>query len=68
MKLISENPKATLTVIAGAIVTLLVWILSFWGITVPETVSIAMGILVAFLLGRFTRINKEEAELIKEQE
>jgi len=67
MKLISENPKATLTVIAGAIVTLIVWILSFWGIVVPETVSIAMGILVAFLLGRYTRINQQEAELIKEQ-
>lgn len=67
MKLIAQNPKATLTVIAGAIVTLIVWVLSFWNIQVPETVSIAMGILVAFLLGRFTRINKDEAELIKEQ-
>ncbi len=67
MRLIAENPKATLTIIAGAIVTLIVWILSFWNIIVPETVSIAMGILVAFLIGRFTRINKEEAELIKEQ-
>jgi len=35
MKLIDENPKATLTIIAGAIVTLIVWILSFWGIVVP---------------------------------
>ena len=67
MKLIAQNPKATLTVMAGAIVTLIVWVLSFWNIQVPETVSIAMGILVAFLLGRFTRINKDEAELIKEQ-
>lgn len=67
MRLISENPKASITVLATAIATVIVWVLSLFGVAVPTEVMIAIGAIVAFLLGRFTRINKEEAELIKEQ-
>jgi len=67
MKLIAQNPKATLTGLATALAVVIVWILSLFGIVVPEAVSIAIGVILVFLLGRFTRINKDEAELIKEQ-
>lgn len=67
MKLISENPKATLTVLATAIATVIVWVLSLFNVSVPNEVMIAFGAIILFLLGRFTRINKEEAELLKEQ-
>ena len=39
MKLISENPKASLTVLASAIATVLVWVLSLFGVIVPVEVS-----------------------------
>lgn len=67
MKLIAENPKASLTVLATAIATVIVWVLSLFGVIVPEAVMFAIGAIVLFLLGRFTRINKDQAELIKEQ-
>lgn len=67
MKLISENPKASLTVLASAIATVIVWVLSLFGVVVPLEVSLAIGAILLFLLGRYTRINQQEAELIKEQ-
>ncbi len=67
MKLISENPKASLTVLASAIATVIVWVLSLFGVIVPLEVSLAIGAILLFLLGRYTRINQQEAELIKEQ-
>jgi len=67
MKLIAENPKASLTVLASAIATVLVWVLSLFGMIVPLEVSLAIGAILLFLLGRYTRINQQEAELIKEQ-
>jgi len=67
MKLIAENPKASLTVLASAIATVIVWVLSLFGVVVPLEVSLAIGAILLFLLGRYTRINQQEAELIKEQ-
>jgi len=67
MKLIAENPKASLTVLASAIATVIVWVLSLFGVIVPLEVSLAIGAILLFLLGRYTRINQQEAELIKEQ-
>ncbi len=64
MNLITENPKTSITVLAGAIVAIVVYVLSLFGIIIPIEVSGALAVIVIFLLGRYTRISKEDAELI----
>lgn len=66
MKFISENPKASLTALASAIVIIVVFILSQFGIEVPETVTIALGVIVAALLGYFSRLSKTDAKKLDE--
>lgn len=61
MKLISENPKASLTTAVGALVVILVFILGQFGIEVPEAVQIAAGVLIVWLVGYFSRLSKSDA-------
>lgn len=64
--LVAENPKATVTVIVSAVMVIVAYLLNaIWGITLPTEVGIAVSTLLAFFLGRWTRINKGEAEAIK---
>jgi len=64
MNLLIDNPKATLTGLTGAIVIIVVFVLSYFGITVPIEVSGALGVIILFLLGRWTRISKQDAEIL----
>lgn len=64
MKLITDNPKASITALSGAIVVIVVFVLGYFGIVVPIEVSGALGIIILFLLGRYTRINKDDAEIL----
>lgn len=64
MNLLIDNPKATLTGLTGAIVIIVVFVLSYFGITVPIEVSGALGVIILFLLGRYTRISKQDAEIL----
>ncbi|HMQ78821.1 MAG TPA: hypothetical protein PKE39_04240 [Ignavibacteria bacterium] len=66
MKLITENPKASLTALAGAIVVVAVFVLAQFGIEVPDTVTIALGVIVAALLGYFSRLSKTDAKKLDE--
>ena len=68
MKLITENPFASVTALAGAIVAIVVYVLGLFGIDVPIEVSGAIGVIIIFLLGRYTRISKEDAELIEHKD
>ncbi len=65
MKLISENPKASITALAGAIVVVVVFILAQFGIMVPEAVTISLGVIVAALLGYFSRLSKTNAKKLE---
>jgi len=64
MELFTQNPKATITGLTGAIVIIVVYVLSYFGINVPIEVSGALGVIILFLLGRYTRISKEDAEIL----
>jgi hypothetical protein len=68
MNLITENPFASVTALAGAIVAIVVYVLGLFGIDVPIEVSGAIGVIIIFLLGRYTRISKEDAELIEHKD
>lgn len=66
MKLISENPKTSLTTAVGALIVVVVFVLAQFGVEVPLEVSAAAGVVIVFLLGRFTRLSKTEAEKLEE--
>lgn len=67
MNLISENPKATITVIVSAVMVVVVYLLkSIWGIELPDEVILAVSTLLGIIFGRYIRINKTEANILKE--
>lgn len=68
MNFIKQNPYASITALAGAIVAIVVYVLGLFGINVPVEVSGALGIIIIFLLGRFTRISKEDAEILEHKD
>ena len=67
MNLLSENPKATITVIVSAVMVVVVYLLkSIWGIELPDEVILAVSTLLGIIFGRYIRINKTEANILKE--
>jgi len=62
MKLISENPYASVTMLVTAIMTVVTYVLSLYGIDLPVPVIVAGTTILGFLFGRWTRISKEDAE------
>lgn len=67
MNLITENPKATITVIVSAVMVVVVYLLkAIWQIELPEEVIIAIGTLLGIIFGRYIRINKTEAEILEQ--
>jgi len=67
MNLISENPKATITVIVSAVMVVVAYLLkSIWGIELPDEVILAVSTLLGIIFGRYIRINKTEANILKE--
>lgn len=63
-KLIEENPKITITFLAGALVTLTLWILSYWNITVSTERILAMTTVYGVLVGWLLRVNKTGAKVL----
>jgi len=64
MKLISENPYASATGLATFIIVIVVYVLSQFGINLPAEVIVAVTGVLTFLLGRWTRISKQDAEIL----
>jgi predicted Na+-dependent transporter len=63
---ILENPKATVTIIVSMVWVIVAYLLkAIWQITLPEEVVIAITTLLGILIGRWTRINKEDAKVIE---
>ena len=65
MKLISENPYASVTILVSAIVTIVTYVLSLYGINLPAGVIAAGTAILSFLLGRWTRLSGEEAKKLE---
>ncbi len=63
--IIQENPKITITFLAGALVTLTLWILSYWNITVSTERILAMTTVYGVLVGWLLRINKTSAKVLQ---
>ena len=64
MHLVTENPYASSTILVGFIVTIITYVL-LYGINLPAPVVVAVTGVISFLLGRWTRINKQEAKIIE---
>lgn len=61
--MVAENPKVTITIVAGAIVQVVCFVLRLaWDIDIPAAIQMALGIITIFLIGRFTRMSKKDAE------
>lgn len=65
IELIKQNPKATASIIAGAVVNVVVWLLkTYAGVDIPAGVQEALIVITVWLIARYTRISKEDAEIL----
>lgn len=69
MNLVTENPKASVTIAITAGITIFLYLLkAIWDITLPPEVIVAITALATFLIGRWTRISGEQAKELEDKE
>ncbi len=68
MKLISENPKASISIVINLIVQAVIFALRYYGVLeIPLELQGMIFAIIGWFTAYWSRINKQEAELIKEQ-
>ena len=70
MNYITENPKASITAFIGILIAVLQLIVPMDFLT-PEmktNINLVLYPVIVFLLGHWTRINKEQAEFLKKND
>jgi hypothetical protein len=64
--IVLENPKASITIFAGFVTTIVLWLLNIiWGITVPSPVEYAIAGVFISLISYWSRISKKDAKVIE---
>ena len=67
MKLISDNPKASITVAINAFVQLTAFVLRYYGvIDLPAEVQVYIFLIISAVTAYFSRVNKEDAKKLEE--
>ncbi len=65
----AENPKASVTIAITAGITIFIYLLNaIWQITLPPEVIVAITALATFLIGRWTRIDGQQAKILDKVE
>lgn len=64
--IIAENPYASVTAVVTMIMVVIAYLLdAIWGVKLPAEVIVAVTGILSFFLGRWTRINKQDAKVVE---